>query len=95
MVEDLLQEQKRAVRDLMSNNRHLVEALRDALLERHELIGAQITDVLSAAAAAHGDLGRPGVAWSTPTRWSTSTEVADGATSGRHGHRPHRARAAA
>ncbi|GAA4357613.1 AAA family ATPase [Angustibacter luteus] len=63
MVEDLLQEQKRAVRDLMSNNKHLVEALRDALLERHELIGPQITDVLEAAAARHGDLGRPGVAF--------------------------------
>jgi ATP-dependent Zn protease len=63
MVEDLLQEQKRVVRDLMSNNKHLVEALRDALLERHELIGPQITDVLEAAAARHGDLGRPGVAF--------------------------------
>ena len=28
---------------------HLVEALRDALLERHELIGHEITDVLEAA----------------------------------------------
>jgi ATP-dependent Zn protease len=62
MVEALLQEQKRAVRDLLSNHRHLVEALRDALVERHELIGSQITDVLEAAATRHGDLGRPGVA---------------------------------
>jgi ATP-dependent Zn protease len=61
MVENLLQEQKRAVRDLLSNHRHLVEALRDALVERHELIGPQITEVLEAAAARHGDLGRPGV----------------------------------
>ena len=30
-------------------NRHLVEALRDALLERDELIGHEITDVLRAA----------------------------------------------
>ena len=35
-------------------NRHLVEALRDALLERHELIGHEITDVLEAAAASAG-----------------------------------------
>ncbi len=34
-----------------TTNRHLVEALRDALLERHELIGTEITDVLEAAAA--------------------------------------------
>ena len=30
-------------------DRHLVAALRDALLERHELIGTEITDVLEAA----------------------------------------------
>jgi ATP-dependent Zn protease len=39
------------VRALLSSNRHLVVALRDALLERHELIGHEITDVLEAAAA--------------------------------------------
>ncbi|MGN6300666.1 MAG: AAA family ATPase [Angustibacter sp.] len=61
MVEDLLQQQKRVVRELMSANRHLVEALRDALLECHELIGPQITDVLSAAQAAHAADGAPAV----------------------------------
>ncbi|MGN6612986.1 MAG: AAA family ATPase [Angustibacter sp.] len=61
MVEDLLQQQKRVVRELMSANRHLVEALRDALLERHELIGPQITDVLTAAQARHTAAGAPGV----------------------------------
>jgi ATP-dependent Zn protease len=49
MVEDLLREQKEHVRALLAENRHLVEALRDALLERHELIGHEITDVLRAA----------------------------------------------
>ncbi len=34
---------------LLSRNRNLVEALRDALLERHELVGDEITDVLLAA----------------------------------------------
>ena len=53
MVEDLLQRQKTTVRGLMGANRHLVAALRDALVERHELIGHQITDVLEAARAAH------------------------------------------
>ena len=34
------------VRGLLDANRHLVEALRDALLERHELVGREITNVL-------------------------------------------------
>ncbi len=51
-VEDLLQQQKVVAKSLLETNRHLVEALRDALLERHELIGRQITDVLEAAQAA-------------------------------------------
>ena len=53
MVEDLLQRQKTTVRGLMGANRHLVAALRDALVQRHELIGREITDVLEAARAAH------------------------------------------
>jgi cell division protease FtsH len=51
-VEDLLQEQKVVVQGLLASNQHLVAALRDALLERHELIGKEITDVLKAAQAA-------------------------------------------
>jgi ATP-dependent Zn protease len=51
-VEALLQELKRDVKQLLCDNRHLVEALRDALLERHELVGSEITDVLETAAAA-------------------------------------------
>ena len=53
LVENLLTEQKEFVRELMDRNRHLVAALRDALLERHELIGHEITDVLEAAQVAH------------------------------------------
>ena len=48
-VEDLLQQQKSRAYALLDANRHLVEALRDALLERHELVGHEITDVLEAA----------------------------------------------
>ncbi len=48
-VEKLLHEQKEIVRRLMGENRHLVEALRDALLEREELIGPEISGVLEAA----------------------------------------------
>jgi cell division protease FtsH len=52
-VEELLGEQKAAVIELLNDNRHLVEALRDALLDRDELIGTEITDVLEAAAMRH------------------------------------------
>jgi ATP-dependent Zn protease len=55
-VEELLARQREAARDLLDANRHLVEALRDALLERHELIGSEITDVLEAA---HVRVGGP------------------------------------
>ena len=48
-VEDLLQQQKMRAHALLEANRHLVEALRDALMERHELVGHEITDVLEAA----------------------------------------------
>jgi len=52
LVEDLLQRQKVTVRALLDQHQHLVAALRDALLDRHELIGREITDVLEAASAA-------------------------------------------
>lgn len=55
MVEAVLTRQRDAVRELLAANQHLVAALRDALVERHELIGREITDVLEAAQAAHGD----------------------------------------
>jgi ATP-dependent Zn protease len=50
-VEEMLQRQKTVVRGLLDTNQHLVAALRDALLERHELIGREITEVLELAAA--------------------------------------------
>ncbi len=57
-LESLLDAARDTVRLLLSRNRHLVEALRDALLERHELIGVQITDVLEAAHTAARDTRR-------------------------------------
>jgi ATP-dependent Zn protease len=57
MVERLLREQKEVAYRLLDEHRHLVVALRDALIERHELIGHEITDVL--AAAADLEAGRP------------------------------------
>jgi cell division protease FtsH len=50
-VEELLQRQKVVVRGLLETHAHLVAALRDALVERHELIGTEITDVLEQAMA--------------------------------------------
>jgi cell division protease FtsH len=50
-VEELLQRQKVVVRGLLETHSHLVAALRDALVERHELIGTEITDVLEQAMA--------------------------------------------
>lgn len=50
-VEQILQEQKRHTSSLLIQHQHLVAALRDALLERHELIGGEITDVLASASA--------------------------------------------
>jgi ATP-dependent Zn protease len=48
----VLDDARAVVRRLLAANRDLVEALRDALLERHELVGDEITDVLDAALAA-------------------------------------------
>ncbi|TAK68604.1 MAG: AAA family ATPase [Actinomycetota bacterium] len=58
-VERLLQEQRTAVRMLLSENRSVVAALRDALLERHELIGSEITDILTAATGAVAERAAP------------------------------------
>ncbi len=57
-VEEMLQRQKVVVRGLLETQQHLVAALRDALLDRHELIGTEITDVLEQAAAAAPNHGR-------------------------------------
>jgi cell division protease FtsH len=51
-VDRLLQESLDRVTATLSANRHLLEALRDALLDREELIGHEITDVLAAAGPA-------------------------------------------
>jgi ATP-dependent Zn protease len=48
-VERILDQQKQEVRQLLDAHRHLVAALRDALLERDELVGDEILDVLRAA----------------------------------------------
>jgi cell division protease FtsH len=51
-VERILDQSKSDVRDLLDGHRHLVIALRDALLERDELIGDEIIDTIHEAIAA-------------------------------------------
>ena len=52
-LERILDDAKATARRLLETNRHLVEALRDALLEREELVGDEILDVLRDAEDAH------------------------------------------
>jgi cell division protease FtsH len=54
-VEELLQAQKLHAKGLLETHTHLVEALRDALLERHELVGKEISTVLLAAEKAYAE----------------------------------------
>jgi ATP-dependent Zn protease len=54
-VEELLQDQKTLIKGKLEANQHLIAALRDALLDRNELIGREITDVLHAAEAAEAE----------------------------------------
>ena len=51
-VEERLEAARGRVRTMLDSNRHVVEALRDALLERDELVGDQILAVIAAATAA-------------------------------------------
>jgi cell division protease FtsH len=48
-LERILDDAKASVTEMLERNRHLVEALRDALLEHEELVGDEITAVLLAA----------------------------------------------
>ena len=48
-LEELLTSLKDGAKELMQENQHVVEALRDALLERHELVGSEILDVIEDA----------------------------------------------
>lgn len=63
-VDSLLTDQKAVVTTLLRDNRHLITALRDALLEREELAGREIVEVLDEARHRHGvsiDLREEGV----------------------------------
>jgi cell division protease FtsH len=53
-VDDLLAEQKAVVTGLLSENRHLVLALRNALLEKNELVEREIISTIEEAQRRHG-----------------------------------------
>ncbi len=50
-AQEMLASAKEVARLTLTSNAHVVEALRDALLERDELVGEQITDVVGRAVA--------------------------------------------
>jgi cell division protease FtsH len=50
-IEDLLNSSRTEVDRMLRENRHIVEALRDALLDHEELIGDSIVDVIKGATA--------------------------------------------
>jgi len=53
-VEDLLQAQKERIAGVLAENHDLVEALRDALIARDELVGEEIIAVIHEALAKRG-----------------------------------------
>jgi ATP-dependent Zn protease len=55
-VERLLRGAKDDVRTMLEANRNVIEALRDSLLERDELVGSEILDVIASAAPISSDL---------------------------------------
>jgi cell division protease FtsH len=60
-VDEMLRKQRDQVRYLLETNRDLVEALRDALLDREELLGDEIIHVLEEAKARRGPSASPHV----------------------------------
>jgi ATP-dependent Zn protease len=66
-VETILAEAKAATTRLLSDHRYLVEALRDALLEREELVEAEILEILHLAEADAVASGRIIVDLTDPT----------------------------
>lgn len=77
-VDRILGESKERVRGELERNRHLVAALRDALLERDELIGDEISEVLVAAGPVGEDIKI--VHGDTETAPASSIEPTDAAT---------------
>jgi len=58
-VETILDDAKEQVERMIATNGHILEALRDALLDRDELVGDEILEVIKAAETAAAGLGSP------------------------------------
>src|SRR3954463_7428307 len=54
-VDRILNDAKKVVRTMLDEHRHVVEALRDALVDRDELIGDDIVEVIEIALDAHAE----------------------------------------
>jgi ATP-dependent Zn protease len=52
-LEEILDQAKAEARDMLARHRYIVEALRDALLERNELVGDQLIAVIEQAEETH------------------------------------------
>lgn len=50
-VEEILEAARKSAEDLITKNHHVLEALRDALLDREQLVGDEILEVIHAAEA--------------------------------------------
>jgi cell division protease FtsH len=57
-VDRILNDAKKAVRTMLDEHRHVVEALRDALVDRDELIGDDIVEVIEIALDAHDEAAK-------------------------------------
>jgi cell division protease FtsH len=57
-LDALLLASRAAARSIVSEHGDVVEALRDALMDRDELVGSEITDVINACLSSTGELGR-------------------------------------
>jgi cell division protease FtsH len=66
-VESILRAQKERVHAELDQNRDLVEALRDALIQSDELVGDQITTVIERAVARRKASGEPVIVLDDPT----------------------------
>ena len=66
-VDELLEDARDVARSLVVGNAHILEALRDALLDRDELVGDEIVEVIRAAEADVIDLREPSTrSWAAP-----------------------------
>ena len=75
-VDRILNDAKKAVRTMLDEHRHVVEALRDALVDRDELIGDEIVTVIETAIDAHDEAGQ----FSSTDQLATTAEPAGQAT---------------